>query len=173
MDEKILLLLISVALLFGCLSGNASENQICQDGKCSVNVSMANTSANQSAAGLTQNKTTEANIIVEVYHFHGTHQCYSCIRVGELAEKTVNTYFKDELASGKVVFGHINGELPENKDLVVKYGATGSSLWIGTYMNGEFHKEENVNVWYKINNEKDYLEYLRSILDKRLSGDLS
>ena len=120
-----------------------------------------------------QNNTTSGgNITVEVYHFHGTHQCYSCIRVGELAEKTVNTYFKEELASGKMVFGHVNGDLPENQDLVAKYGATGSSLWIGTYTNGNFNKEQNVNVWYKIENEQDYSSYLKSVLEERLSGVL-
>ncbi len=113
------------------------------------------------------------DIRVEVYHFHGTHQCPSCIRVGELAEKTANTYFKEELESGELVFGHINGELPENRELVEKYGVTSSSLWIGTYVNGEFHKEENINVWYKINNEDEYLDYLRSLLEKRLSGGLN
>jgi len=173
MGKEMLLILLSVLLLFGCTSGNSSESQLCSGDKCSVNVSMANASENQSAADLIQNKTTEANITVEVYHFHGTHQCYSCIRVGELAEKTVNTYFKDELASGKVVFGHINAELPENKDLATKYGATGSSLWIGTYVNGKFSKEQNTNVWYKIEDEKGYLEYLKGIIDKRLSKELS
>ena len=173
MEKEMFLILLSVLLLLGCTSGNTSENPACPEGRCGVNVSMANASENQSAAYLTQNKTTEKNITVEVYHFHGTHQCYSCIRVGELAEKTVNTYFKDELESGKVVFGHINAELPENKDLATKYGATGSSLWIGTYVNGKFSKEQNTNVWYKIEDEKGYLEYLKGIIDKRLSGELS
>ena len=73
------------------------------------------------------------NISLEIYHFHGTNQCVSCIAIGDLAEKTLNTYFKKELDSGKIKFAHINGELEENRDLVLKYGATGSSLWIGTY----------------------------------------
>jgi hypothetical protein len=45
---------------------------------------------------------------VEVYHFHGTNQCYSCKTVGNYAEETINTYFANELKSGKIVFGHIN-----------------------------------------------------------------
>ncbi len=110
---------------------------------------------------------------VEVYHFHGTNQCYSCVAVGDLAEKTINTYYGKELSEGKVVFEHVNGELPENRELVLKYGATGSSIWIGTYIDGEFHKEQNINVWYKLRNEADYLAYLKGVLDKRLSGDLS
>ena len=109
---------------------------------------------------------------IEVYHFHGTNQCSSCIAVGKLAEETVNTYFSSELKSGKIVFGHINGDLPENKDLVVKYGATGSTLWIGTYTkDGKFFKEENTNVWYKINNRLYYLSYLKEVIEQKLSGN--
>jgi hypothetical protein len=173
MEKEMLLILLLVPLLFGCTSVNASENQQCQGDTCSLNGITENISLNQSNVGLTQNENAGDNITVEMYHFHGTHQCYSCIRVGELAEQTVNTYFKGELQSGKLVFGHINAELPENKDLVTKYEATGSSLWIGTYVNGKFSKEQNTNVWYKIEDEKGYLEYLKGIIDKRLSGDLS
>ena len=109
---------------------------------------------------------------LEIYHFHGTHQCYSCITVGDYAEETVNTYFSDELKSGKIVFGHINGELPENQDLVVKYGATGSSLWLGTYAkDGKFSAEQNINVWYKINNKEDYMTYLKGIIEQKLVGN--
>lgn len=149
------LLLFSI-LFFGCVSNTH------------------NTATNQNnPTTLLQNSSVNDSIRVELYHFHGTHQCPSCIKVGELAEKTVNTYFKDELESGKLVFSHINGELPENQNLVNQYGVTGSSLWIGTYMDGEFYKEQNINVWYKINNEEDYLNYLRDIIEKRLSGELN
>ncbi|OGJ12591.1 hypothetical protein A3K82_00285 [Candidatus Pacearchaeota archaeon RBG_19FT_COMBO_34_9] len=109
---------------------------------------------------------------IEVYHFHATNQCYSCITMGDLAEETIDTYFSNELKSGKIVFGHINGELPENSELVKKYGATGSSLWIGTYYtDGSFAKEENINVWYKINNKKDYMNYLKGVIESKLSGN--
>jgi hypothetical protein len=109
---------------------------------------------------------------IEVFHFHGNHQCASCIAVGSLAEETVNTYFADEVKSGKIIFGHINGELPENNDLVAKYGATGSSLWIGTYTkDGQFKAEQNVNVWYKINNKEEYMDYLKGVIEQKLSGE--
>ena len=118
-------------------------------------------------------QTSADDVKVEVYHFHATRQCYSCKMVGSLAEKTVNTYFKDELASGMVSFDHINYDLPENRELSVKYGVSWSSLFIGTTVNGQFTKEENTRVWYKINDEDDYLAYLKEVLDKRLRGELS
>lgn len=111
--------------------------------------------------------------IVEIYHFHLTQQCYSCKTLGAYAEETVNTYFAPEVASGKVIFAHVNIDLPENKELVEQYGPAGSSLFIGVYDKDGFHKEENVNVWYKIGNKEEYLAYLKGVIEKRLAGDLS
>jgi len=109
---------------------------------------------------------------VEVYHFHATRQCSTCIAVGKLAEETTNTYFKDELKSGKLVFASINIDLPENKELATKYGATGSSLIIGVYgKDGSFSKQEDTAVWYKINNKEDYMNYLKGLIEQKFSGN--
>ena len=58
---------------------------------------------------------------IEVVHFHGTQQCWSCITVGEYALKTVKEKFPEEFASGKIVYKDINGELKVNQEIVVKY----------------------------------------------------
>ncbi|MDD1705467.1 MAG: nitrophenyl compound nitroreductase subunit ArsF family protein [Methanoregulaceae archaeon] len=110
---------------------------------------------------------------VEIYHFHATRQCYSCITLGAYAEETVKTYFAPEVAAGKVVFAHVNVDLPENKALVEQYGPTGSSLWIGVYNETGFHKEENIKVWYKIGNKDEYTTYLKGVIEQRLAGDFS
>lgn len=109
---------------------------------------------------------------VEVYHFHATRQCYSCKTLGTFAEETVNTYYSNELKSGKLVFAHVNVDLSENKALVEKYEAKGSSLIIGVSgKDGSFTKEENINVWYKIDNKEDYMEYLKGIIEQKLLGN--
>lgn len=135
---------------------------------CTKNIT-SNTAGNPVTAQ-TKASTVEK---VEVYHFHGNRQCSSCIAVGKYAEETINIYFADELNSGKIVFAHVNIQLPENEGLAKKYGVTGSSLWIGIYDENGFHKEENVNVWYKISDEQEYINYLKEVLIKRLSGDYS
>ena len=146
--------IIILALIFaaGCSSNNF-------DGECS---------------GITCNAVLDTEHAInidklEIYHFHGTNQCYSCKTVGAYAEETVNTYFADELKSGKIVFGHINAQLPENEEIVKKYGATGSSLWFGTYNNNEFNAEQNTNVWYKIKDKQDYMNYLKSVIEQKLA----
>lgn len=108
---------------------------------------------------------------IEVYHFHATRQCYSCKTVGAYAEETIKTYFYNELKSEKLVFASVNIDLPENKALAEKYEAKGSSLMIGVYgKDGSFTKEENVNVWYKIDNKEDYMKYLKEVIEQKLSG---
>jgi hypothetical protein len=110
---------------------------------------------------------------VEVIHFHRTQQCPSCIAVGDLTENTLKANFQKELASGKLVFAHVGYELPENAALTAKYGVTGSSLWIGVYNGSTFHKEQDLKVWYLIDDENTFSTYLSGIITKRLNGDLS
>jgi len=107
---------------------------------------------------------------VEVIHFHPAQQCYSCRTLGEYAHETVSTFYAPELASGKLVFREVNLDLPENADIVKKYEVTGSSLWIGVYNATGLHKEQNVNVWYKINNKTEFMQYLQPIIRDRLNG---
>jgi len=107
---------------------------------------------------------------IEVIHFHGNNQCYSCQAVGAYAEETVNAYFSDELNSGKLIFRHVNFDLPENKELSQRYGAAYSSLWIGTYTEEGFSTEQNMDVWYKIDNKTDYMSYLSKVIDEKLAG---
>ena len=108
---------------------------------------------------------------VELYHFHGNQQCVSCIHLGDMAEKVVNTNYPEELASGKLVFGHINAEDPQNRELAEKYEVVSSSLMIGVYTKDSFTKQDLVGAWYKIGDESKYNSYLTGILDPFLKGD--
>ena len=150
MNKSILFLIFVILFVTGCSNNSQVNSNAVSDIKQSVNIDK-----------------------LEIYHFHGTHQCSSCIAVGKLAEETVNTYFADEVKSGKIVFGHIDFDVAENKELASKYGVTGSSLWLGVYDKDGFQAEQNVNVWYKINDKEDYMNYLKGVIEKRLSGDLS
>jgi hypothetical protein len=110
---------------------------------------------------------------VEVFHFHGNRQCASCKAVGDLAERTVNASFRNDLVLGRLVFAHVNYDLPENAALKTKYNVTGSSLWIGVYDTDGFHKEQDLRVWSLIHDEQAYTRYLTELITKRLNGDLS
>jgi hypothetical protein len=153
--KYIFLQIILAAFITGCSTKSDTSLATCTDSL---------------GCNLTGSITTPVDKL-EIYHFHGTSQCYSCKTVGAYAEETVNTYFKEELDSGKIAFGHINIDLIENRELVVKYGATGSSLWLGTYRGAEFEAEEDINVWYKIQDKEAYMAYLKGVIEQKLAGN--
>ena len=99
---------------------------------------------------------------IEVVHFHGTHQCWSCIMVGEYALKTIKEKFPEEYKNGTIMFKEINGELPENRDIVIKYQARGPSLFINAIKNGVDNIQEDVTVWRLVVNESQYINYLQN-----------
>jgi len=130
--------------------------------------------ATQAEQGKNPGKTISGSVErVEVYHFHATRQCYSCIVLGEYAQETMTTYFAPEIQSGKVVFAHVNVDLPENKEVFERYRPTGSSLWIGVIDGDGFHKEQIIKVWYKLGDKDEYMTYLKEVIEKRLAGDFT
>jgi len=116
-----------------------------------------------------QNKEQKQSVEkIEVVHFHGTHQCWSCITVGEYALKTIKEKFPEEYKNGTIVYKDINGELPENKDVVIKYRAGGSSLFINTIKGGVDNIEEDTTVWRLVTNEDQYINYFQNKINDLL-----
>ena len=105
---------------------------------------------------------------IEVVHFHATQQCWSCITVGEYALKTIKEKFPEEYKNETIVFRDINGELPENKDMVMKYQARGSSLFVNAITAGKDNVEEDVAVWRLVSNENQFISYFENKLNKLL-----
>jgi hypothetical protein len=109
---------------------------------------------------------------VEVYHFYPAQQCYFCLILGELAEETMNTSFAREQEDGRVIFVHINAELPENAELVSRYGVTSSSLMIGYTNETGFHADNLIGLWYKLGDNEVFREELGYMLNESLTMDL-
>ena len=101
---------------------------------------------------------------IEVVHFHGTQQCWSCITVGEYALKTIKEKFPEEYESGKIVFKDVNGELKENQAIVIKYQARGSSLFVNSIVGEKENIKEDVTVWRLVNNEDQFKTYFENKL---------
>ena len=101
---------------------------------------------------------------IEVVNFHRTQRCWSCSTLGKLSEKTVNEKFADEVASGRVIFKAVNVELPENKEIVNLYRASGSSLYINAIKDGENNIVQNIKVWKYLSDESAFTSYLETQL---------
>lgn len=113
---------------------------------------------------MTTTKPAEAKVEVadklEIVYFHRTARCYSCNAMGEYAANLINSRFAKQIENGKIAFKQLNVELPENKEMAVKYRASGSSLFINKIIDGKDNIEQDTNVWRYIGNEANFNKYL-------------
>lgn len=69
---------------------------------------------------------TPAKVVpVEVYYFHPTHRCETCMAVEEVTKEALKQYFGDQ-----VVFKSINSEKDKNNPLIKKYKVSGQTLLV-------------------------------------------
>lgn len=110
---------------------------------------------------------------IQVFLFHSTQRCSSCIAIGKFAKETVEQKFPEELKSGKIEFREINIDLPENKELATKFKATGSTLFINPIFDGQDHIKDDTRVWQLVSNEQGFISYLANKLTGMLGGTAS
>ena len=105
---------------------------------------------------------------VDVVYFHRTQRCASCLWAGEATAWTINAYFADDLASGRVTFREVDVQNSENGAIVSKYRATGSSLFLNQVAGGEDHITQVSDVFVFTGNRDQFAEMLRSRVNKAL-----
>lgn len=107
---------------------------------------------------------------VEVVYFHRTRRCYSCQWAGDAVEYTVQTYFANELASGRLVFTMLDLQNETNTDIVNEYGAYGSSLYINNVVDRIDHIEHIPEIWYHVGDAEEFIDILRPEIEKALES---
>ena len=105
---------------------------------------------------------------IQVFLFHATQRCITCVNIGKYAEETLEQKFPEELKSGKIEFREINIDLPENKELATKFRATGSALFINPIIEGNDNIKEDTQVWRLTSNKQSFISYLSDKLNAML-----
>lgn len=105
---------------------------------------------------------------IQVFLFHATQRCITCVNIGKYAKETVEQKFPEELKSGKIEFREINIDLPENKELATKFKVTGSALFINPIIEGKDNIKEDTQVWRLTSNEQSFISYLSDKLNAML-----
>ena len=116
----------------------------------------------------TPDKSSVPADMVEVVYFHRAQRCSSCIYAETGTRYTMETYFKDELASGKLIFKVVDVEAKENDTIVKKYGAFTSSLFINTIRNSSDQIEEVKEIWLVLGKDEAFIEVVKSKIERSL-----
>lgn len=96
---------------------------------------------------------------VEVVYFHSSARCFSCVALEDLTKKAINNNFQDKLSSGELTFDAYNVEFDENKEIIDKFQARSSSLFINLIYDGENQIKEDVTVWRYVSDENRFNDY--------------
>jgi hypothetical protein len=110
---------------------------------------------------------------VDVVYFHRPQRCPTCLCFEERIVYVVNTYFQDELKSGKLIFGVYNSGDSENADIVKKYGAVSSQLFINTVKDGTDHITDIQKIWsWNCRTDKEgFDQQVKSAIEQSLKGE--
>lgn len=111
-----------------------------------------------------QDNPTAVKPKVEVYYFHATMRCPTCLAVEEQTHKTLEESFAIEMKDGTLQLVVLNLEEKENKDLVKKFGVGWSSLVLYVPEN---QKEVNLTE-YAFANARSHPDDFRKELQKKI-----
>lgn len=99
---------------------------------------------------------------IEVFVFHNTQRCISCVNLGKYAKETIETKFSNEFNNGKIIFKEINLDLPENKELGDKFQASGSSLYINAIKDNKDNISYESKLWMLVTDKQKFMDYLET-----------
>ncbi len=110
---------------------------------------------------------------VDVVYFHRPQRCPTCLCFEERIRYVVSTYFQKELNSGKQTFGVYNIGDSKNADIVKKYGAVGSQLFINTVKDGTDHITDIQKIWSWgcRSNKAGFDQQVKSVIEQSLKGE--
>jgi len=124
---------------------------------------------NQRLKNLSQLPPGQAEHVAVVY-FHRTQRCASCIEAERLIRKTLDTYFVDQIKSGVMSLVVADVQKPQNADLVRKYDAWGSSLYLGIAKGGVEYTWLVSDIWFDMGDEAKFMALLRDKINTAYGG---
>lgn len=65
---------------------------------------------------------------IEVYYFHFSHRCKTCVAVEAETKKALNELYSEKMKSGKIKFTSVNMDEKAGEDLAKKMKVSGQTL---------------------------------------------
>ncbi|MHA1655259.1 MAG: nitrophenyl compound nitroreductase subunit ArsF family protein [Candidatus Heimdallarchaeota archaeon] len=99
---------------------------------------------------------------VVAYYFYTTARCVSCHKIEQYTKESLEKYFFDEIASGKIDFQMINIDEPQNKHFIQDYQLYTKSVVLSKVSDGKEVKFKNLDkVWNLLGSKDKFYEYIK------------
>lgn len=100
------------------------------------------------------------------YYFHGKFRCHTCNMIEKYAKEAIESYFRDEIASGKVEFRQVNIQAKGNEHYMKTYQLYAQALVLSLVKDGKEIKSKNLTrIWELARNQKRFSEYVVNEID--------
>lgn len=152
------LIIILPGLLFGCTTTDIESTD-------NTTTPEAETTPETDEAEDTQNTN-----VVQVVYFHRTQRCVSCTYAEDQTVYTLETYFQDELDSGKITFQSVDVQNRKNADIIDKYQAYTSQLFINTVTDNQDDIDHIEEIWEVIGDDEAFTQLIRDKITSALEG---
>lgn len=116
-----------------------------------------------------QPTTTEQDIQLIVYYFHGDVRCVTCHKLENYAKEVLEINFSDAITSGSIIWKPVNVDKPENKHFIQDYELVTKSIVLSRIVDGKETKWKNLDqIWQKVADKNEYLQYIHNDIVKFL-----
>ena len=103
------------------------------------------------------------------YYFHGNARCPTCHKMEQYTKEAIEENFKDELASGLLIFKAVNIDEKENEHFVTNYELYTKSLIISRVGDGKEIEHKNLTkIWEYVRNKKKFFAYVTTEINAYL-----
>lgn len=106
-----------------------------------------------------------------VYYLHGNMRCPTCMTLEEYSREAVETYFPDELNSGRVEFQVVNYDESWNEHFLTDYDLSFQSLVLVEIKDGIEVGHKNLEkIWDLVGDKTLYFEYVKASIDSAMTS---
>lgn len=101
-------------------------------------------------------------VTINVYYFHGTRRCKTCLAIESNAKAALGKAFAEEMEQNIIIWKAINTDLKENKHYEKEYDLLFSSLILAKVENGKQVEWKNLQkVWELVWDTEAFEEYVQ------------
>ncbi|QBF83268.1 hypothetical protein EXU30_11585 [Shewanella maritima] len=105
--------------------------------------------------------------VLNVYYFHGNARCYSCKRIEELTNKSINSGYSSQLKQQKVILNIVNLEQEGNDHYIDDFQLITRSVVVAIEQQGGVVAYSRLDrVWDLISQPEQFTQYIYQEIDQ-------
>ena len=121
-----------------------------------------NKSAPQAEPFPVSSPVAEPNQQIVEYYFHGDVRCPTCHKLESYAKETLDTYFAQALADGKIKWNPTNVDTTGNEHFIKDYELVTKAVVLSKIVDGRQVAWRNLDlIWDLVSDKDKYLAYIR------------